>query len=1000
VTLPPPSPFCKGRILYPALDLTLSLTPLCPHTHSLAGEDLAPRIHTLCGLWGELQSITKASTERQERALWASDWLGPLPLEPAYAEVLGEAGARGLVVQGLELDHWRETESEYRSALGLLETEPLPKWPSLEEDRKEQGMRKLGQAFARIVKGDLAALLYSWRRTALVSGKQAVMKAKVLEERRGLLEEMASQKSEIRSLKGQLRNSRNAAVPALQRLARIFRARLRGDLIEAWRRRAGEAGMEEVQNFRLREREMAAKETELLGTVQGLRAEVMSLQREALDVRDKHRAALSDSRRSAPGIALLRRALHRKAKGEVSLMLSDWLYKAGEGALRTRLKDDRHQALLDHATAEAARLLLSSERAGVVKDQADFFRCRAEEAASQAGELEAELVSSGMFADDFESEATKAKRRKDEEYARWSATQQTTALTKAEAQAQLAHFKARLASDDADAARRHATQLGVAEVTMRSEMERQRVSPPEDEPGRAKSPMRKPEAANKRNIRRKSVSLEAAVAPPAAAEVPAAVQSLEADHRRREILARLGYLLRSLVRGELSSRCALWRGKMESEARRGEIARLQQEWEEEAQTRQLELARLNREIGEQAESRVQLETSLASLEIEARDRAQEAAEAAAETGLRLLRQCLARLVGGELGHRVEVWRGAMRDEAHAQQRRIEAALALESAEGRKQGSAVRRLQLLFTRLTKGSLSERLLWWRGEAQADLAARRHTEEAVRSKATADEVESQKQLHNLALARRERESVAQRKEWERDAGTRRMRQVIRSLVHGEASVRIAIWRDATVKAAFEKHAASADAELDARMRSLVELEDANNQERALNLMGTRLREAIQGSARRAVRSWRSGAEGARWDLWRSHHEEEFRQVEASRQGDARGLGLSLIRKALAGLKGYLPGLCLARWREKQSKAHLLGRVLVTRFYCRMMVPSLAEWRSRVRSSIGAAGERKVAALRAMRLCMARLRRDSARSVAFGCLVRWRGMAELASAGRIPSS
>ena len=50
-------------------------------------------------------------------------------------------------------------------------------------------------------------------------------------------------------------------------------------------------------------------------------------------------------------------------------------------------------------------------------------------------------MSSGMFADDFETDAAKSKRRQDEDYARWATTQQTEALSKAQAQARLAQFK-------------------------------------------------------------------------------------------------------------------------------------------------------------------------------------------------------------------------------------------------------------------------------------------------------------------------------------------------------------------------------------------------------------------------------------------------------------------------------------------------------------------------------------------------------------------------------
>ena len=79
-------------------------------------------------------------------------------------------------------------------------------------------------------------------------------------------------------------------------------------------------------------------------------------------------------------------------------------------------------------------------------------------------------------------------------------------------------------------------------MTLRGDMERQRLAPNPDEPTRAKSPMRKPDAApSRKQLRRKSVVPEDSTAP-ATVEAPPVPQ---VDPKRLDVLARLGYVLRA-----------------------------------------------------------------------------------------------------------------------------------------------------------------------------------------------------------------------------------------------------------------------------------------------------------------------------------------------------------------------------------------------------------------------------------------------------------------------
>ena len=80
-------------------------------------------------------------------------------------------------------------------------------------------------------------------------------------------------------------------------------------------------------------------------------------------------------------------------------------------------------------------------------------------------------------------------------------------------------------------------------------------------------------------------------------------------------------------------------------------------------------------------------------------------------GLRMLRQIMARMLKGEVGLRLEVWRTAMRDETRASelaqlQRELEA-----RASDASKGAALRQLKQIMIRIMKGETAMRLEVWR-------------------------------------------------------------------------------------------------------------------------------------------------------------------------------------------------------------------------------------------------------------------------------------------------
>ncbi len=107
-----------------------------------------------------------------------------------------------------------------------------------------------------------------------------------------------------------------------------------------------------------------------------------------------------------------------------------------------------------------------------------------------------------------------------------------------------------------------------------------------------------------------------------------------------------------IVEGEVGLRVEIWRTAMKDDVRAVEMARLQRE-------------------------------------LEAR-----AADASKGAGLRQLRQIMVRIMKGEVGMRVEIWRTAVKMDAHAKHRELQAAL---EAQMQAQGQVVVRPRHLRAR---------------------------------------------------------------------------------------------------------------------------------------------------------------------------------------------------------------------------------------------------------------------------------------------------------------
>merc|ERR1719201_2797893 len=133
-------------------------------------------------------------------------------------------------------------------------------------------------------------------------------------------------------------------------------------------------------------------------------------------------------------------------------------------------------------------------------------------------------------------------------------------------------------------------------------------------------------------------------------------------------------------------------------------------------------------------------------------------------GLRQLRQIMVRLVKGEVGLRVEIWRTAMKDEVRAlEMARLQSELEARAADASK-GAALRQLRQIMVRIMKGEVGMRVEIWRTAVKMDAYAKHRELQAA--------LEAQMQAQGQG------------------AGLRQLRQILTRMVKGEVGMRVEIW------------------------------------------------------------------------------------------------------------------------------------------------------------------------------------------------------------------
>merc|ERR1719502_1954241 len=158
-------------------------------------------------------------------------------------------------------------------------------------------------------------------------------------------------------------------------------------------------------------------------------------------------------------------------------------------------------------------------------------------------------------------------------------------------------------------------------------------------------------------------------------------------------------------------------------------------------------------------------------ELEAR-----AADAAKGAALRQLRQIMVRMMKGEVGMRVEIWRTAVKMDAYAKHRELQAALEAQmQAQG--QGAGLRQLRQILARMVKGEMGMRVEIWRT--------------AMKDEMRADQ-----------MARLQSELEARAADAAKGAALRQLRQIMVRMMKGEVGMRVEIWRTAVKMDAYAKH------------------------------------------------------------------------------------------------------------------------------------------------------------------------------------------------------
>ena len=307
----------------------------------------------------------------------------------------------------------------------------------------------------------------------------------------------------------------------------------------------------------------------------------------------------------------------------------------------------------------------------------------------------------------------------------------------------------------------------------------------------------------------------------------------------------------------------------------------------------------------------------------------QAADTSRGAGLRMLKQAMARLVRGELGLRLEVWRQEVSKHRMRQQER---------------GTGLKAMQQIMVRLVKGEVAMRVVMWRTStreashadalsllqlqwetkmaAQADAAANATLHTAINqirqiwARSLKGELGLRVVVWRTAMAeeRRLEEGARVRRGFEaqasdaiKAAGLQMMKQIKVRLTRAEQYAIVSLWRQGTEEAQHALEVARVQRELELRHS-----EHAKGQ--GLKLMAQIMTRAMKGEAGMRLFIWRTATlDTKQLDALSSLQ----RTLEAKANDASRGAGIRQLKQVMIRIGKGEASMRLEVWRSEVKMA-----------------------------------------------------------------------------------
>jgi len=348
----------------------------------------------------------------------------------------------------------------------------------------------------------------------------------------------------------------------------------------------------------------------------------------------------------------------------------------------------------------------------------------------------------------------------------------------------------------------------------------------------------------------------------------------------------LKHVMISLIKGETAALLDMWGDKVQSHKHQAVLDEVERQMTESRQNtacnilKQVVARLVHGEIGMRLEV-WKHETMLAQHEREKADLARmlelKLTEEKAQTAVQLLSQIMIRLVKGETAMRLAVWRQHKIHET--EMRHQEALVRLEKARLEAQGgTAVDMLRQILTRFVKGEASYRLELWRQANKRDIEMKHHTV--------------------LLLMEQKRLDL------QTQTGYNLLRAILTRILKGRAGYHLELWRQKK-QHDFEEKQRQVYWELEQRRRQ----GEANT---ACNLLAQILNRLTRGRV------------GMRLELWRQHkkkamesqHLELLHALERHHLDVSHSLGVKLLKQIMVRLTRGVISMRLEVWRQQAEQ------------------------------------------------------------------------------------